>query len=114
MPMKKSPPELIDRFGRVMDRFPAAELRQMFGFPAAFVGGNLATGLFEDGWMARIPAAELADAIAAGRARQFEPMPGRAMTGYALLPPEVIADDEAIGAWVDRAVAFTATLPPKK
>ena len=51
----KSPPELIDRFGAVMDRYPDAERRKMFGYPAAFVGGNMATGLFADKWVVRLP-----------------------------------------------------------
>ena len=47
----KSPPELVERFAAVMDRYPDAERKKMFGYPAAFVGGNMATGLFADsGW----------------------------------------------------------------
>ena len=44
----KSPPELVERFAAVMDRYPDAERKKMFGYPAAFVGGNMATGLFAD------------------------------------------------------------------
>ena len=47
----KSPPELVERFRTVLDGHPEAERKQMFGYPAAFVGGNLATGLFADRWM---------------------------------------------------------------
>src|SRR5687767_14379457 len=45
-PFEKSPPELVDRFDAVAGRFPTAERRKMFGYPALFVGGNLVTGLF--------------------------------------------------------------------
>ncbi len=31
-----------------------------------------------------------------------------------MLPPSVVADDEAVEAWVARAIAFTASLPPKE
>ena len=114
MPMQPAPAELIERFGRILERFPATERRKMFGYPAAFVGGNLATGLFADGWMARLPADVLVAALESGAARPFEPMPGRAMTGYALLAPEIVADDAALLGWVERSVTFTASLPPKK
>jgi TfoX/Sxy family transcriptional regulator of competence genes len=40
-------------------------------------------------------------------------MPGRPMTGYTLLPASAIDDDEAIRAWVERAIEYGATLPPK-
>ena len=40
----KSPPELVARFGAVLDDYPEAERKKMFGYPAAFVGGNMATG----------------------------------------------------------------------
>jgi hypothetical protein len=41
-------------------------------------------------------------------------MPGRTMKGYATLPPDVIADDAALDAWLDRAIAFAESLPAKK
>ena len=47
----KSPPELVERFAAVMDRYPDAERKKMFGYPAAFVGGNMATGLFAEQWV---------------------------------------------------------------
>jgi hypothetical protein len=43
----KSPPELVARFGAVLDRLasPAVTRRPMFGYPCAWVNGNMATGL---------------------------------------------------------------------
>jgi hypothetical protein len=35
------------------------------------------------------------------------------MTGYTVLPDAVVADDAAIRHWVERAVDFGVTLPPK-
>ena len=111
--MTKSPPELVARFAATATRFPEAQPRKMFGYPALFVGGNLVTGLFADGWMIRLAAADLAELLALPGARPFEPMAGRAMKGYALLPPDVVADDAAIGGWIERAIAFVRTLPAK-
>jgi hypothetical protein len=86
----------------------------MFGYPAAFVGGNLATGLYGDGWMVRLGPEEAGRMVAANDAEAFEPMPGRPMTGYVLLPPSEIGDDDAIEGWVRRALAYAASLPPKR
>lgn len=110
---RKSPPELVARFGEVLDRHPEAERRQMFGYPAAFVGGNMATGLFADTWIVRLPEEELTTARARG-ARDFEPMPGRPMTGFYAIPTSDMADDDAIDGWVAQGVEMAASMPPKE
>jgi TfoX/Sxy family transcriptional regulator of competence genes len=109
---QKSPEELVARFGRVMDRFPDVKRRQMFGYPAATVGGNLATSLHQRNWIVRLAADDQDAAIRDGGA-PFEPMPGRAMKGFVSLPPSALTDDDAIAAWVERAIEHTRTLPSK-
>lgn len=110
---EKSPPELIDRFDTVAARFPEAQRRKMFGYPALFTGGNLVTGLFADRWMIRLPDPDRAELLELPGATPFEPMPGKPMKGYAVLPPEVVADDAAIDGWLRRAIAHVQTLPAK-
>ncbi|HEU4673940.1 MAG TPA: TfoX/Sxy family protein [Candidatus Limnocylindrales bacterium] len=112
MEMPKSPPELVERFARVTEAIPGLERRKMFGYPSGFVNGNLVTGLFGDGWHVRLPEDGQAELLAAG-GRTFEPMAGRPMRGYVMLPPATLADDAALRGWLDRAVAFGRTLPPK-
>jgi TfoX/Sxy family transcriptional regulator of competence genes len=109
----KSSPEIVERFGAVMDRYPDVERRKMFGYPAAFVGGNMATGLFAEHWTIRLPEAERAAALADG-ATPLEVIPGKPSKNSVVIPPSVVADDEAIGTWVQRAIAFASTLPPKE
>lgn len=109
----KSPPELVERFEAVLGRYPDATRKKMFGYPAAFVGGNMATGLFADHWVVRLPDAEIAPARAAG-AGPFEPMPGKPMKAFVVIPEADVADDAAIGAWVERGLAHAASLPSKK
>jgi TfoX N-terminal domain len=109
----KSPPELIERFGAVLDGYPAATRKKMFGYPAAFVGGNMATGLFAEQWVVRLPDAEIQPAKAAGAAA-FEPMPGKAMKAFVVIPAGDVDDDAAIRRWVERGLAHAASMPPKK
>lgn len=113
MTMPPAPKALIDRFSRILEHFPQAERRKMFGFPAAFVGGNLATGLYGEGWMVRLGGDEAHRMVHDGEAKAFEPMPGRPMKGYVLLPVHVVDDDDALTDWVGRALAYAGTLPPK-
>jgi TfoX/Sxy family transcriptional regulator of competence genes len=109
----KSPPELTERFAAVASRHPAGQRRTMFGYPALFVGGNLATGLFADTWMVRLAPADLEALLAMPGSAPFTPMPGRTMRGYATLPAGVVSDDAALDAWLERALAFAASLPAK-
>jgi hypothetical protein len=109
----KSSDSIVDRFALVMDGFPVVERRKMFGYPAAFVGGNMATGLFADDWIVRLPEPELATALGNG-ATPFEPMPGRPMKGFVVVPPAIVADDTEIAAWVQKGVNHAAAMPPKE
>jgi hypothetical protein len=109
----KSPPELVERFRAVMAEFPDVQQKPMFGFPAAFVGGNLATSLFRDRWVVRLPEAEIETALATGAGR-FEPMPGRPMKGFVTVPPGDVADDAALRRWVERGLALAGSMPAKK
>ena len=110
---EKSPAELVERFDAAAERFPIAQRRKMFGYPALFVGGNLVTGLFADSWMIRLAPDDLTELLAVPGATTFSPMPGRVMKGYATLPPDVVADDGALDGWLTRAIDFGKTLPAK-
>jgi hypothetical protein len=109
----KSPAELVERFRTVLDRYPEAERKQMFGYPAAFVGGNMATGLFQDRWIVRLPEPELSDARARG-AEDFEPMPGRPMKGFVAIPRSDAGDDDKLDAWIGRGLAHAGSMPAKQ
>ncbi len=111
---EKSPPELVERFEWLAQRLPGVERRKMFGYPALFVGGNLVTGLFASSWMIRLPADAGAELPGLPGAAPFEPMPGRPMKGYAILPADVVADDDRLEAWVRRALDHVAGLPAKR
>jgi TfoX/Sxy family transcriptional regulator of competence genes len=110
----KSPAELVARFDAVAARHPGVERRKMFGYPALFVAGNMATGLYEDRWVVRLFDDDLARLLELPGAAPFSPMPGRSMKGWASLPADVVADDAALEPWLERSLAFAGSLPPKK
>jgi TfoX/Sxy family transcriptional regulator of competence genes len=112
MAWTKSPQGLIDLFTESLPDDPRVERRKMFGYPAVFVHGNMCAGLFGDGMFARLSPDDRA-ALPGGGA-MFEPMPGRPMKDYVLVPDDVLADEEALTAVLAKAVAFTAALPPKE
>jgi hypothetical protein len=64
---RKSPPALVALFDAAIAGKAGVQRRQMFGYPAAFLGGNLITGLFQDHMMVRLSEADRAKALAEGR-----------------------------------------------
>ena len=113
---EKSSPELVARFGEVLDRVgsPDVARKPMFGYPCAWVNGNMATGLFAQSWWVRLAPERLESVIASGEGRPFSVMPGREMKGYAALPESTVGDDAQIDAWVREALEYTATMPAKE
>ncbi len=109
----QSPPELVERFTAVTAQLPDVERRQVFGYPCLLVGGNMVTGLHGAAWFVRLADTDRAELLRLPGAGPFEPIPGRPMGGYVVLPPSVVVDDPALRGWVDLAIAFGRSLPPK-
>ncbi|MDP9250434.1 MAG: TfoX/Sxy family protein [Chloroflexota bacterium] len=112
MTFQKAPKELVERFAEVMAGIPDAQLRKMFGYPAAFANGYMFTGLHEDRWVIRLPE-EARSQLAAMGATPFEPMPGRPMRGYVIIPQSLLADRDALLPWLNQALAHVLGLPLK-
>ncbi len=73
-----APKELVERFEKALQSFPEATPRKMFGYPAAFVDGQLFAEFFGDSMMIRLSADDRA-LFAQKGVKRFEPMPGRVM-----------------------------------
>ncbi len=113
MHWERSSSELAERFNAVTDRHPAIARRKMFGEVAGFVNGNMVTGLHAGRWFVRLTGPEKAEAMALPGAGPFEPMPGRPMGDYVVLPPSIVADDTALSGWLERAIEVGRALKPK-
>jgi TfoX/Sxy family transcriptional regulator of competence genes len=110
---RKSPSALIERFHAALPDDPRIEVRTMFGFPAAFAEGRLFAGLHQDDLMLRLGDAERAQLLALPGASSFEPIPGRRMREYAVVPPGMHADRRVLRRWMAKALAHATSLPPK-
>ncbi|MEP6680989.1 MAG: TfoX/Sxy family protein [Chloroflexota bacterium] len=111
-PWMKAPAELVERFAAGVAGIDGLEPRKMFGYPAAFVGGNMVTGLHADNWIVRLGEDDRPSLTAQGW-ETFAPMPGRPMREYLILPAAIAADPDAARGWVERAADYGRTLPPK-
>ncbi len=63
--------------------------------------------------MARLPPGLREELDAEYGVRHFEPMPGRPMRAYTVLPEEVVEDEDRYAEVLRAAYAFAAALPPK-
>jgi TfoX/Sxy family transcriptional regulator of competence genes len=110
---EKSPESLIRLFGRVLPEDPAVERRTMFGYPCAFVRGNMFAGLFAKQMFVRLAEEERRLMMAERGAKPFEPMPGRAMKDYIVVPPGMMTQEAALGDLFARSLTFAKSLAPK-
>jgi TfoX/Sxy family transcriptional regulator of competence genes len=86
--------------------------RRMFGGLAFMVGGHMACGIIGSDLMVRVGKDGYDDAIRRPHTREMD-FTGRPTTSMVYVDPGGTADDRALRAWVERAVAFTDTLHAK-
>lgn len=86
--------------------------KKMFGGLCLLVSGNMCCGILDDILMARVGADQYGECLKLPHAREMD-FTGRPMKGMVNVDPEGTAEDEDLGAWIDRCMAFRETLPPK-
>ena len=113
MKWAKAPDELKILLEEVMKAFDC-EKRLMFGYPAYFINSNMFVGLFADQLFVRLSPDQLSElrkvypAIA-----NLEPMPGRPMKDYYVLPRELYSRPADLAAIISESAEHTRTLAPK-
>jgi TfoX/Sxy family transcriptional regulator of competence genes len=87
--------------------------KRMFGGLAFMVDGNLTVAASRRGGL--LVRTDPDDAEEVESRPGVEPMEsaGRRMPGWVFVAPDTLRSEDDVGAWVDRALAFVATLPPK-
>ena len=84
---------------------------RMFGGLCFMLNGNMVAGTSKRGLLVRVGKDQEARALARPGAKPMQ-MTGRPMEGYVFVDP-LPSDDQSLRDWLDLAVAFVKTLPPK-
>jgi TfoX/Sxy family transcriptional regulator of competence genes len=113
MAWEKPTEQTIAVFDSMVPKHPKVERRKMFGFPVAFANGNMFLGLHENRMILRLGERERERFIAGFNARVFEPMAGRPMREYVVVPEPLLGDTAGLQAWCDRALDYALSLPSK-
>jgi TfoX/Sxy family transcriptional regulator of competence genes len=106
--------ELAERIRELLAGEPVQE-KTMFGGLAFLLNGNMSVAASgQGGMLVRVDPAESEALLAEPGAAEFE-MGGRGpMKGWLRVSADVLDDDETLGAWVSRGVAYARSLSAKK
>ena len=112
MTMPKPTEQAKVAFQKLVRTDPNVTTRPMFGNLAGFVNGNMFCGLFGEDLFVRVSEDDQAKVRKQG-GRPFEVMPGRAMTGYVMVPAGWQKKPDATRAWIVTALLWSRALPAK-
>ncbi|MDG4896256.1 MULTISPECIES: TfoX/Sxy family protein [unclassified Mesorhizobium] len=106
-----APDPMVERLRAALGRRDFTE-QKMFGGTCFMIDGNMLVGTSKRGLLVRVGKDAHAAAAARPHARPME-MGGRSMEGYLHVGPEGTASEAELGFWLDLALTFVQTLPPK-
>ena len=111
---QKSPEPLVELFARVQAGLPPdTERRKMFGYPCSFVNGQMFAGLHQTNMVLRLSEGDRAEFLKQDSAKIFEPLPGRIMKEYVVVPPRLKDDEATLLKWSVKAFSYAKSLGPK-
>src|SRR4030065_1981608 len=107
--MKKwnpAPREAVAAFEVATSGLSGVEPRKMFGYSCVFARGNMFAGLHEAGMILRLSDEQRTEFLRLKGAKQFEPMPGRVMREYVVVPKALLNAPGDLRPWVEKSLAF--------
>lgn len=105
--------ELADRVREVLGSRARFEEIRMFGGLCFTVRGNMVAGVLKDDLMARVGPDAYESALRRPGARPMDFTKGP-IRGFVFVAPDGVGTKRALAGWIDRALAYNATLPAKK
>lgn len=101
--------------GRIRDVLVSGrsiEEKKMFGGLGFLLDGNMLVCVWKTTLIVRIGPDSYEDALREPDVREFD-ITGKPMKGWIMVEPDGVEDDAQLAAWIERAMAFVKTLPPK-
>jgi TfoX/Sxy family transcriptional regulator of competence genes len=105
-------PDLADRVRDSLATRTAFRERAMFGGLAFMVDGHMACGVLGTDLVLRLGPAGADEALERPHVRPMD-FTGRPLKGYVYVGQTAAGGADQLGDWLDRALAFVATLPAK-
>ncbi|HEV2120429.1 MAG TPA: TfoX/Sxy family protein [Candidatus Bathyarchaeia archaeon] len=89
-------------------------IRPIFGNISSFVNGNMFAGLFGNDIFVRLSEEDRQELLEQKGAAYLEPMRGKPMKEYVVIPKPWMNEPATIRLWLSRSLDSTSKLPPKK
>jgi TfoX/Sxy family transcriptional regulator of competence genes len=104
--------DLADRIRGLVAMRDGYSERKMFGGLCFMLHGNMFAGVVHDDLMLRVGKEGFDAALQRPAVRPMD-FTGRPMTNMVYIAPSGIATDAALRGWLDEALAYVDTIPPK-
>jgi TfoX/Sxy family transcriptional regulator of competence genes len=86
--------------------------KKMFGGSCFLVNGNMACGVYKDDLIVRVGLERFQESLARPHTKLFD-ITGKALKGWIMVEPQGCATESDLKAWVEQALEFAISLPPK-
>jgi TfoX/Sxy family transcriptional regulator of competence genes len=104
--------DLADRIREVLADRKGLTEKKMFGGLSFMLAGNMCCGIVKDNLVVRVDPDSYEKALAKPHARPMD-FTGRPIKGMVYVGPEGYSTDEELKYWLDQALGFALSLPPK-
>jgi TfoX/Sxy family transcriptional regulator of competence genes len=104
--------KLAQRLRKILGLRSGMTGKKMFGGLAFLFNGHMFCGIINEDLMVRVGPQQYEAALAQPHARPMD-FTGRPLNGYVYVAPAGCEGTSALEQWVQRGIAFVATLPPK-
>jgi hypothetical protein len=103
---------LAQRVREILEDEPGYDERLMFGGLCFILFGNMVCGIIAEDLIVRVGMDNYAEMLKMPHTKKFD-LTGKALKGWVMVLSEALDSDEELNNWVQRAVSFVRTLPPK-
>ena len=103
---------LAHRLRELLEDDSSVAEKKMFGGLCFLLGGHMVCGIVGDELMLRVGPEAYDACLAEPHAREMD-FTGRALRGMIYVGTDGFAEDEDLEAWVERALSYARSLPPK-
>lgn len=103
---------LAQRIREILEEEPGFDEKKMFGGLCFLLFGNMVCGIIGEDLIVRVGADNYDRMLKKPHAKKFD-LTGRPLRGWVMVLSPALESDKVLNDWVQRAVSFVRTLPPK-
>ena len=106
--------DLAERIRQGLARKKGIEEKRMFGGIGFLLKGNMLVGVRKDSLLVRLGPEQSDEALKEAHVSEFEITGRGTMKGWVVFGLEGVQSDDELKGWIQRAVKFVGSLPPKE